>query len=58
MRVESDRLDGKPSRKQGQQLPLQRRGSLHERLVVRAFECQEIDSPPQDHRQGEIGWRS
>ena len=51
MHAGSDQLDDKLSRMQGQQLPLQRRESLHEWLVVRVFECQETVSPLLDRRQ-------
>ena len=52
MRVESDQLDGKPSRKQGQRLPPQRQGLRHERPAVRVFGCQGTVSPPRGLRQG------
>jgi len=58
MCVESDRLDGRPSRKQDQRVPLQRQGSWHERLVVRVCEYLEIVSPLRDHRREQPGWQS
>ena len=51
MRVGSDQLDGRKSRKQDRRPPLQIQGLQHERLVARVFEFQEAVSLLQGRRQ-------